>query len=505
MRTETLRQPIREQKRFRWPEYAGLLLALTALIYTAVRASVLSITHDEALTYLLHVSGSFREILLHERPIASNNHLLNTLLIKVLVDAFGNSEFVMRLPALLGHTLYLWASFRLCRLFLDGGRFVFGLGLLATVPFLLDFFSCARGYALGLGCSMWGLDLFLRSLAPAAGERVARHRALAVVMLSLAVLSNLAFANLWISVAAALMGVGLMEWRRRKIIGADGWLLLAVAACAAAALLLVYNPAALQRIRSQITEYGGTTGFWPDTVGSLVECCLYGKAYSGAMVAEVIKLVAAIACVVALAILRRPPERTERLVSLRPLLFWTGMVLVLSAGSITAQFRLFGTRCATDRSAIYLIPVFLMLALLSWESLRRMPGRLAAAGVRIYGFGIAVALVHNFSCLNLSHTHLWRYDAGTREVMKMLCTAVSNRATAPDRYRLGLNWLFEPSANYYRLKYRMGWLRQPDRRGPDGEYDFYYLGPDDRHIVREHGLRVIRFFPVSGAQLAVPR
>jgi hypothetical protein len=173
--------------------------------------------------------------------------------------------------------------------------------------------------------------------------------------------------------------------------------------------------------------------------------------------------------------------------------------------SLTLQFVGPGTRYATDRSAIYLIPLFSMLVILSWAFLSGsgMP-RLAGAAGAAYGAVILAAVAHNLACANLTHFHLWKYDAATKDVMQTLYLTTRDPAAAGARYALGVSWRLEPSTNFYRLKYGMGWLRQTHRRGFDGRYDFYYVSAEDKRVIRQRGLRVIRTFPASGACLAVP-
>ena len=119
--------------------------------YSVARSFTLSITHDEGLTYLHHVTASYWEIITYGNPWPSNNHLLNSLLAKVGGAVFGLSEASMRWPALLGHGLFLVSTYRICRLFLHGKKRAIGFLFIALNPYVLDFFSCSRGYGLGLG------------------------------------------------------------------------------------------------------------------------------------------------------------------------------------------------------------------------------------------------------------------------------------------------------------------------------------------------------------------
>jgi len=119
--------------------------ALFAVVWAIVRASLQSITMDEAFTYLYFVA----------RPIgavwtpSSNNHVLNSLLMWIAIHAFGTSNITVRAPALLGAVLYILTCKFLCQSVTE--RFSLQLplfGCLIFNPFIFDFMVAARGYSL---------------------------------------------------------------------------------------------------------------------------------------------------------------------------------------------------------------------------------------------------------------------------------------------------------------------------------------------------------------------
>src|SRR4030042_6194995 len=103
-----------------WPDSIVIGIAAIIFSYTCIRSILLSIVNDEAVTYFFFVSIPIKDIYLLNAPDAhlANNHLLNTLLIKLFTNFLGNYEFVLRIPALLGHVLYMSAVYRILRLFL---------------------------------------------------------------------------------------------------------------------------------------------------------------------------------------------------------------------------------------------------------------------------------------------------------------------------------------------------------------------------------------------------
>ncbi len=74
--------------------WVGRILSVVALAYVVARATRIPITHDEAVTYLAHVSGTLADVMAYRGFYPSNNHLLNTLLMKL--SLMGSNKMLMR-------------------------------------------------------------------------------------------------------------------------------------------------------------------------------------------------------------------------------------------------------------------------------------------------------------------------------------------------------------------------------------------------------------------------
>jgi hypothetical protein len=81
------------------PYLAGALL----LIYVAVRAALMSFTHDESLTYTI-LKGDETWV------FTGNHHVLNSILAKGSALLFGYSELALRLPNVLAFAAYFISS-----------------------------------------------------------------------------------------------------------------------------------------------------------------------------------------------------------------------------------------------------------------------------------------------------------------------------------------------------------------------------------------------------------
>jgi hypothetical protein len=124
-------------------------------IYFILRAHLLSFTHDEALSFLRFMDWNIIEILTM-KEVDSNNHALNSILMKFCYFFFGSSELSLRLPNLIAGSLFIIYSLRISKLF--GSSFILGsLIVLLGNHHLIDFFSIARGYGLALAFQLIAL------------------------------------------------------------------------------------------------------------------------------------------------------------------------------------------------------------------------------------------------------------------------------------------------------------------------------------------------------------
>lgn len=440
----------------------SIILIGAFLFYAGGRAYLLSITHDEALTFLSHASRSFGDIFKDTGLFKSNNHLINTVLIKIFVNIFGLSEFVVRIPALLGFALYLVSSLKILRLFLKGALGTVGLALLALNPFMIDLFSCARGYSLGLGFMSLGVYYLFKNGGCRPSEMRFRYSLISLAMLALASLSNLAFLNilipaLIIMVAMETLSSGIVFLKRSFILVSS----------VAFFLFLIY----LSGIKAMLAEgafcYGGVTGFWQDTVATLIEVTCYDKISFNGLSLLFAKLF--IIGVISLTgiILYDSLKKRSRLPVDR-YLFLAFALTILSACVISAQHALMGTKYVIDRSAIYFIPLFSILLLLLAAKTKTF--------VTLLFYGIFFAfIVHYLACANISYFLLWKYDASTKEAVNELIKENAGKKLPARSVRIATDWIFEPSVNFYIAKEGLDWLQSPARLSPNIKSDYYYV------------------------------
>lgn len=196
---------------------AGLLIiALLALIWIVHRAAVQSITLDEANTYRLWVKPESPS---HWEP-HSNNHVLNSALMRVSIWMFGLTHVSVRLPALCGGAIYIYASYLLCLLLTRRRLLRWPLFLCVVYnPFVLDYLVAARGYGLALGFLGLAIYFFAR-LVLVGGNRDGEDQAVKdlsrislCLALSICASFTFAYANAFLLLIATAVA-GRSFWRR---------------------------------------------------------------------------------------------------------------------------------------------------------------------------------------------------------------------------------------------------------------------------------------------------
>ena len=152
------------------------------MVYRAVQQDV---TMDEAVTVSHWVLRDG-----YQWTPDTNNHMLNTLLMKISTSVLGVTPFSVRLPALLGGIGYSVSALLLAltlfgRTWRSGCVFV----ILTLNPFIMDYLCVARGYSIAMAAQMFTLyviasDMMDRVKKPALDERGANRRFVAASVAS---------------------------------------------------------------------------------------------------------------------------------------------------------------------------------------------------------------------------------------------------------------------------------------------------------------------------------
>ncbi len=478
----------------------ALAVACFAFLYTCLRAYLLSITHDEALTYtyFAHLSKSYGELFNYTIP-TTNHHLLNSVMIKWLTDHLGNSEFVIRLPALLGHAFFLAGTFLTLRLFLSGKRLLIGSLVTFLNPFLLDYFSCARGYALALG--FFSFALYFSSLKIQRGMQNQKHWELwaAFIALSFSALSNFAFLTVF-AVFAIILAMSAIHGITSGKINLKQFLIHTVLPIVLNTFFLFWICAEPIRKLKEANEFyhGGDIGFVHDTLQTVILGIARHPASVNPNFFLGLSYLLSFTVIIALGVCSfRITTKKE----CKPFecLLWLATSSATAAAALTImQHFLLGTAYPHDRAAFYYVPLLTMSLLLLWQYGSLISGVILRTIFNTIFAALFFALsIHFISSLNMTHFHFNPSDAHIKEVMLQVKQIGGQGQFPPDSKTIGNSWTYEPSINYYKIRYQLNWLNFATRKGPDGNYDFYYIHQNDGTIIRKYGLRLIKLYKLK--------
>jgi hypothetical protein len=443
-----------------------LISALGILVFTAMKAQRSSFTHDESVTWALYVHLPFSDLLAHKEAY-TNNHMLNSILMKWSEAVFGNGELALRLPNLVALVIFLVYGALLVRPF---GPVIGTLTYicLCYAGNVMELFGLARGYGLSYGFLMMTLFHAWRSL----GTGRLLHVLLTHVGLVLAVLSSFVVLQFAVALMLVLPLVVLActtetEGERRTFFRA----VKAHAAMVPFTVIALWEP--LRRVsKANRFEFGGSRGFIDDTFTSLTYSAFPAVPITEQDVRWVwytfLVLFSVALAYIVVGRWRRKAEWSERL---PVMLAWS--VLPATMLVIVAQHGLLGTPYPEVRFGKFLFPLAMLHA-----------GALSAGVARHHLFWPATALlvwgafasVRTFFQRTTFHTsNEWQYDMDTDLIMQAIATDMSRQREDMATVSIGHPWILAPGINYYRLTRKMDRVRPAHRNGPAYNEDYLVL------------------------------
>jgi hypothetical protein len=477
-------------------DLALFVMAALLFLYTCIRAIRLSITWDEAYTYI-EFARNGKVFLQNYDMMSANNHLLNTGLMIVFTKLFGVSEFAMRIPALIAHLLFLFFSARLLRNLENKWLALAAFVIVNVNPYLLDFFSLARGYGLSLGLMM--SSIYFLYLACTSGSK-GKWGFVSMLFAALAVLANFVllnycmvlFAVLWLN---AFRGNGMQEMKQRML---PAFKSMAMPTMVMLVLLLEVIPITLNLKAAGALFFGGESGFWSDTISTVTARCLYDPGYNHwleRLVKAAFLLITLLAAIYYAWLLLK--KKTDAVFFSAALLF----LLLLCSLSTIVQHKVLKNPYLMDRTALFLVVLFTLVLVFFISDLSKKMPRVSTAAY----LSVPLLLIHFFVCFNLSYVLEWRYDANTREMLTDL-ERIKSIPPGKETISIGIPLIFDPAINFYREKNRLSWLNTAWRNETNNQLqDYFFLSQKDLVEFNMDSLEVIKKYPGTGNLLARPK
>ena len=409
-----------------------LLLGLLCFIYVLARTLLVGITFDESWTIGISSSKTIGDILTFN-PTTANNHLLNSILIKLFYYSGIDTTFMARLPNLLSLIGYLYFSSKICRTFIKEYLGIATFVLLISNPFMLDFFGLARGYGLSLFFLMGSLYYVLKfnkSLSVKAAT-------FALILGGIAVLSHFAILMFWVG----LFGViHLIAFAKNK----TGFFSLLKYTSSTAFVLAatIYFP--IQKLRSANSLwYGGAESLYGDTLYSLVDYSLANQASinTNFLILNILILF----FVFALLFYLISNYKTKNIWTQPPVLFT--MLLIIPLCINFFLHHMVGTKLLINRTALFYLPLFALALAFTIKHNRIKNTSLFMNGV--YVLIVFLSVFNLQKNVNLHRTISWFFEGPIPEVL----TYLNEKGRSENKiFILGSSVMFKSSLSYYQWK-----------------------------------------------------
>ena len=430
--------------------------ATFAFLWILARACLQSITIDEADTYLYFVGQPGPS----QWEPSTNNHLLNSLLMRLSTSLFGLGHLSVRLPALIGAAIYITAAYALCRRF--HVRLAWPLlACLVFNPLVMDHLVAARGYSLAVAFLMVQFTI-------AVSQWDRRACAICSVAAALSFAANFSFA---VVNAATIAGIFVLACRTTPAWRDRGRLL---AACLLPGLVVT----AFLSLHALLHFPMDTLSYGSHTLGEMLRTVRESSLYRpnpqivNPTLLHAVEFLApyllpAVLAVAAWQFRRRQPAFAYVLVGVLAAAILGHLILLKS----------FHVLLPRDRTAIWLVPLLTLIA------------GTVAVDRRALQIALCTLSVYYLLCLRLHYFKEWDWDADMQDVYPVL--AWYNHTYGVTDF--ASNWQYGAALNFYRVesgRENMQEISSPvELHGGHAVYVLNY--PFDEGFLKQQGLRVV--------------
>ena len=508
-------------------------------------------TFDEAFTYLyvLNPRG------LYDVYIA-NNHLLNSILVKILTIFFGNSILVIRITAILGTSLYLIGTYKISKIIFNKTIFfVFSVLILTLNPMALDFLSLSRGYSLALGLMMLGLYFFFKTLLKI--DSIQKNNLYCFLFLTLSITAILTFLYVFIAVVIVCCCLELNNILKSKeedflnysfikkilylLKSGKKTIIIPLIPC----VIILFFITLFFLIPLYIYSGGLYIGVADinRTVISIVTGSLQEDEHVKWETLEITPLTAFCMALIYLSvisfsilfiwrfilILRKKDTlqlKERNLLGASALLFICIILLFLQyfaqkiVNFIIFKTTIYNANFPRNRAALYLVPLFSLFLITFWKyifdvlkekynHLKILKSKkyfnlsfyLEAGSTQIYFCIFFIFLIlSGLNSLNLTHVYHHKLNAPTKFVIDDLIEMNPNEK----RIDLYANEFLEGALTYYKELYDLDWLNLHNIHDKNFKYDYYLLWYDGDYqevIINQKNLEVVHYYQIGDLYL----
>lgn len=444
--------------------------------YVATRAYLLSFTWDESYSYLRFARNGITN-LNHFDDMSANNHLLNTWLMIICSKIFGVSEFSLRLPNLLSYLLFLIYSAKLVKHLLSNILIIAAFLILNLNPYLLDFFSLARGYGLSIGLMMASLYYAYKFI-----QRKENYLSafISVLFASLAILANFTLIIYFLSITGLFVLINYFRVMDHKSLSTQKKFILMIREnlliCSPLAILIFVGPIITNLNNAGALFYGGESGFWNDTVFSLITQFTYGNPFmhflrNGIQIGVALVLIAS---VVMIFIHLKTKKETWKSFYL----LFIAIVILLCFLANFCQGTIMGMMYLTNRTGLFYYPLFIILMVFLFDLLI-LKKKKVFTGILL---GFTLVFITNFILsINFHYVIQWKKEADVKDMMAQITELNTDLIGEKKPKNISLSipkdqWLYGPDINFYQQKDKLDWIKLiPNENYKDSVPDYFFI------------------------------
>ena len=181
-------------------------------------------------------------------------------------------------------------------------------------------------------------------------------------------------------------------------------------------------------------------------------------------------------------------QKVDFLKNFKPLFIVNLLLLVVLLETIV-QHHFFRTDWLIGRFALFLYPLFLLNCILLTELIREsISKKIITAVVLVFALISTIVFFRNLNFLEYGE---WSYDSATKSALRVLVTDRNEHNPQLNNVKLGVNWVFEPTLNFYRQIWKLNWLLPVGREGLNSEDNYYYIFNTDMGKLNFKNYRVI--------------
>ncbi len=449
---------------------AFVVCLMVFIQYTTVfRAIKMSFTHDEALSYtIINDSSGWAD--------TPNNHVLNTQLMKICSKLFGDSEISLRLPNVLACVLFLIFSFLIIKNHVFPHLVLPFFIIISCNPYVLEFFSVARGYGLSIGFVTTSLYYLSKYYSKTQFTRLKNTNEyfLAVFFAALSVLSNFTAMGYFIGLCAPIFVVNNHNSKNRilalktnikTVLSRNAIAFMLYSVAFTFSLMKIFALMGKGELSTQ--NFYGDKGFFEDMIVSLVKGSLYGTNYFNGIDYLISYILLFLILSVLFLIFRRAVKlNCNNSKNAFYLVYFTALFLPI------LQHHIIGTPYPNARLAVvYVVLTNFLILFFSMDVNNKVYHKTITPFV--FWLIAVVILAHFLNSFNITHTFTYSEDRNNRAVFEEIEKEVKSKYKYTP-ISVGINWVFEPSLNYYRVSRNAEWLDCLTRDGLEGKLREYY-------------------------------